>query len=67
MMETKDQNYVQPEILFTSDLCRLLGVSRSTLHRMNQANELPRAASLGGRNAWRRKQIDSWLDERFAG
>lgn len=48
-------------LLTVSDLCRLLSLSRSTVHRMEQAGKLPGRIEIGGAVRYHRETIESWL------
>lgn len=57
MSETK-----QPPILCDSAETRHLlgGISRQTLHVWNTTGRIPRPAKVGGKNLWRRAELEEW-------
>lgn len=52
-------------LLDTREICRLLGISRTTLWRLRQRRDFPSPIRLSTRRiAWRRDAIDAWLEAR---
>ncbi len=52
-------------LLDTREICRLLGISRTTLWRLRQRRDFPSPIRLSTcRIAWRRDAIDAWLEAR---
>lgn len=55
------------QIIRPSELCKLLGVSPSTLHRMEKRNELPVRVEISERAVgWLRTDIEDWLESKKA-
>jgi prophage regulatory protein len=55
-------------ILRPSEVCRLLGVSRGTLHNKVHAGDFPKPIQLGERSVgWRRADVETWLEQRPRG
>lgn len=53
------------KIIRNDELAQELGVSKTTLWRMQQRNELPRPLKLSKRlTGWRRSQIEKWLEDK---
>lgn len=53
------------KIIRADELAQELGVSKTTLWRMQQRNELPRPLQLSRRlTGWRRSQIEKWLEDK---
>ncbi len=51
-------------VIRAKELSELLGVAPSTLYRWRKEHKLPKAIQLGkGFTAWRRSDIDQWLDD----
>jgi excisionase family DNA binding protein len=48
-------------LLTVADLCALLSISRSTLHRMEKAGEIPGRLKLGGQVRYHRETVEAWL------
>jgi predicted DNA-binding transcriptional regulator AlpA len=49
------------------ELLQLIGVSRSQLYRMVANDQIPQPARISvGCKVWDSREIDAWLDERFA-
>lgn len=52
-------------LIHQRDLCALLGVSRSTLFRWERDGHFPRRIKLGPKRvAWRKSDIEDWIDAR---
>lgn len=53
------------KIIRNDELAKELGVSKTTLWRMQQREEIPRPMRLSKRlTGWRRSQIEKWLDSK---
>ena len=50
-------------LLSVTEMCRLLGISRATLIRMDNAGKLPGKIKLGGSIKYHRETIEAWLEE----
>ncbi|WP_281546865.1 helix-turn-helix domain-containing protein [Pseudoalteromonas sp. PAR1] len=52
----------QKPLLTPDDLAMLLGISRTSLWRLQQDEKLPEAIRLGPRMVrWRRESVEKWL------
>lgn len=52
-------------LLDAREVCRLLGISRTTLWRLRERRDFPIPIQLSIRRiAWRRDAIDAWLEAR---
>ena len=49
------------ELLSVDDLCDYLGLSRSTVRKMEKSGKLPGHVTLNLRRFYRRSVIDRWL------
>jgi excisionase family DNA binding protein len=54
---------VPPLLLNVSEVCALLGVSRSTFFRMKKADEIPGCVSVGGQVRYRREDLERWVKQ----
>lgn len=56
------------QILFTKDVLRMLGCGRTTLHNYRKRGVFPQPFTLvpGGRNRWRRSQVQHFIDSQEA-
>lgn len=50
-------------LLSVADMCKLLGVSRATLVRMDSGNKIPGRMKLGGSVRYHRAVVENWLLE----
>jgi excisionase family DNA binding protein len=56
-----------PLLLTIADLCRLLQVSRSTLHRMAASGKIPGRITLGAQVRYHRPTVEAWFRELAGG
>lgn len=55
-------------ILRPNQVCRLLNISRGTLHAKVHSGEFPKPIQLGERSVgWRRADVETWLAQRPRG
>jgi predicted DNA-binding transcriptional regulator AlpA len=55
-------------LLSARTVCKMLGISRATLWRMQRSNEFPASIKITERRiAWRRDAVERWLDDRARG
>ncbi len=53
-------------ILRAKDVMRMIGLSRSTIWRLENKGKFPKRANIGGKTVgWRDKEIHEWIDSRF--
>ena len=53
----------EDRLLNAKEVSALLGVSRTTLHRLVSANKFPKPLRVGLRaSRWRRSQVLEWMD-----
>lgn len=43
------------------DAAKVLGLGERTLHRYHAAGRIPSPVKLGGRNWWRRSELEAWV------
>ena len=55
---------IEPErrLLYSEEVCRVLGVTREQLRGMVRRGELPQPGKLGRRVVWRRDHIESAVE-----
>ena len=62
-------NVVQIEVLRISDVCRMTGLSRSSIGRRIKAGQFPEGFLLGGEGSrsigWFRHDVEAWLVGRW--
>ncbi len=63
--KTTPETISVPVLLTISQLGQWLNLSRSTLHRMDKAGQLPGRILLGRQVRYSRPAIESWLKERL--
>jgi prophage regulatory protein len=55
------------ELILRADLKRLVPLSVTTIWRMERRGEFPRRISISEKRvAWRRSEIEAWLEKRVA-
>jgi len=52
---------VEPLLLSIADVCALLNVSRTTIHRLEKSGGLPGRVMLGGHVRYHRETIEKWV------
>ena len=57
----KSQRLLPPALLGRVDAAAFLSISASSLDRMSAAGEVPEPVRLGGRVAWGRAELASWV------
>ena len=56
---------MENRILRPREVCRAIGLSRTTLWRKQKSGEFPRCVRLGPNSiGWRESQVQEWLDSR---
>ena len=53
---------VTPLLLGAKQVGLMLGISRSTVHRLNAEGRLPRPVRLGRAARWRREELAQWVE-----
>lgn len=60
-----EHNLKENPLICQRDLCRFIGVSRSTLFRWEKDGSFPRRLRIGQRRiAWRLTDVEDWLKSR---
>ena len=63
----KSQNPTPDTLLRKPDVAARLGISQSTIQRLEKAGDFPRRVRLGPRAvAWRASEIEDWIADRAA-
>ena len=60
-VKASERSELLSPVLTISDVCKMLGVSRWTLQRMEKAGSLPGRFKLGGQVRYHREIIEKWL------
>ncbi|WP_319641007.1 AlpA family transcriptional regulator [Pseudoalteromonas sp. A3] len=61
----KNVNKSPNDLIRMKEVVRMTGLSRSTLYRLQQLEEFPKAVNLGCRSvAWVRSDINDWIREK---
>ena len=61
----KNVNKSPNDLIRMKEVVRMTGLSRSTLYRLQQLEEFPKAVNLGCRSvAWVRSDINDWIKEK---
>ena len=56
---------IEAKILRTSDVLKMVGLSRVTLWRLCRSGDFPRALRLGPRSVgWRSSEVQDWIESR---
>jgi excisionase family DNA binding protein len=55
------------EILLIEEVAELLRTPRSTLRYWRHIGEGPKSFKIGGRVAYKRADVEAWLEEQYAG
>lgn len=63
-VERLENKMVKPEYITILQMGKMLGISRSTLHRMVHSEGFYPAIKLGKRVLINKKDLEKWLDER---
>jgi len=53
---------LQPLVVDTRGVARLLGLCERTVRALNASGRLPRALALGRRRVWPVREIEAWLE-----
>ena len=61
----QNERKIQKEIYFMPDIVKLTGRTKKTLQRWWKKGEFPEPVKINGLLAWRVKDINNWLDEKF--
>lgn len=62
----KNVNKSPNDLIRMKEVVRMTGLSRSTLYRLQQLEEFPKAVNLGCRSvAWVRSDINDWIREKI--
>lgn len=56
---------MEARILRLADVRKLVGLHKSTIYRLIDANDFPKPVRLGPNSVgWLREEIDAWIDSR---
>lgn len=55
-----------PHLLTVDDFCKMVGISRSTWHKLKRESSTPAIVTVGGIQRIRREAIEEWLAENEA-
>jgi excisionase family DNA binding protein len=52
----------QPQLISTSEVAKMLGVSARTVYRLKDGGRLPMPVSIGSLVRWSRRSIEEWIE-----
>ena len=68
MKSNQHQRQAQQQIIRWPELAATIGLSRTTVWRLERAGQFARRLRLSARNVgWLREDVDRWIDQRKAG
>jgi len=53
---------IEPLLLKDFQVAALLGLTRTSIHRLRNQARIPRPLKLGGATRWRRAEIEAWIE-----
>jgi excisionase family DNA binding protein len=49
-------------LITVKEVSEMLGISERTIYRLSDAGDMPSPVKLGSSVRWRRKELESWID-----